>query len=145
MNSMLNWQRHHVTDWLTCDRKNDCIYSVPLSEHKVGSWCVLKMICLLHSDLHCCYINFGKKWFQTFFIGACGLKNIVSTHPPPLKHTNIHMRYFLFTRWSNFSLQNTAVTWLKYCRYGVNLYPINQSIYQSSMYAYLIEQLTPWN
>ena len=36
----------------------------------------------------------------------------------------VHLPSFL----SIFLTNETAVTWLKYCRYGVKLYPINQSI-----------------
>ena len=35
----------------------------------------------------------------------------------------------------NFCL-TTAVTWLKYCRYGVKLYPINQSFYWTILQPY---------
>ena len=31
-------------------------------------------------------------------------------------------------------LMSTAVTWLKYCRYGVKLYPINQSYVQTCFF-----------
>ena len=64
MNSMLNWQLHHVMDWLTCNRKNERINSifVPLSKLKVGSDGFLKMIlCFTLWLALFCWINLGKK------------------------------------------------------------------------------------
>ena len=50
----------------------------------------------------------------------------------PLGTQKISMKSRLVHNWSHFTrgLIVAAVTWLKYCRCGVKLYPINQSVYQ---------------
>ena len=73
---------------------------------------VFTMISVLHSDSHCSVISiWGRRGFQTLFVGVCELRNIISTHPPP-RYT--HICNFLFIRWSNFSIQNIKLQYISY-------------------------------
>ena len=48
-----------------------------------------------------------------------------------VEHLSMNLSMNLLSSHYSVVESTTAVIWLKYCQYGVNLYPINQSINQS--------------
>ena len=121
---MLNWQRHHVTDWLTCNWKKILYSFCPAV--KTQGW----FRRVFKDDLPAtqwlalfCYINLEKKGVSNPYHGCLQLwtteYNVVRpptpTPPPPTLHTQTFMRNFLQTK------------------------------YQSSMFAYLINLTNPGN